>query len=99
MNGKRSIWLVLYLYIGAPHTVHAAHQSSSLWEGFSDQMKATLPLVLATSTSNVVVQAVLPPITQLLNTIVATCAFMVRIGQKGFNRMCNRPNPLQVSEL
>jgi hypothetical protein len=97
MNNR--IWLIILL-LSAPHaSVCAAPKSVSLWEGFSDQMKATLPLVLATSTSNVVVQAVLPPITQLLTTVVATCSFMVRVGQKGFNRLCNRPNPLQAHEL
>lgn len=79
--------------------VSKAGKPSSMWEGFSEQLKATLPLVLATSTSNVVVQAILPPVTQLLAMIVATCSFAVRIGQKGFNRACNRPNSLCVSEV
>ena len=71
----------------------------SMWHGFANKLTETLPFVLATSTSNVVVQAVLPPITQLLTKIVDTFSFVVSIGQKGFNRFCNRPNPLCASEL
>lgn len=103
MKKIKSIGFAICFLMSWQQALCAANSSDShthsMWGGFSEQMKATLPLVLATSTSNVVVQAVLPPITLLINGLVATCSFVVSVGQKGFNKLCKRPNPLRASEI